>query len=224
MDRFESRGRDRWPDRNKHLKPASNESFANLSHRINRGQAMKPELPENYKLIFSKDVEVKNAVEHVAGEVERHAREVLSTSDHPLLVLMVREGGMYFGCAVTQRIRVPIEVASISAKTYAAGVNRIKADNGKFEFGQLSLQGRHVLFIDDIDDNGGTRQQLEKIALESGAESCKFAVCINRIAEEKKGQPDFAGIHYPGKEWFVGGGMDDRGNWRHLPDIYIIQE
>lgn len=178
-------------------------------------------LPSNYELIFPA-AQIDKAVGDLAHAISSHARMIRELSGQDLLALIVREGGIYCGSAVTQKIQESIEIASISAKTYQQGVNQSKATAAKFDFSGLSLEGRDVLFIDDIDDGGGTRLQLSKIAKEMGASSYKFAVLINREGQ-KVDQPDFIGINYQGPEWFVGFGMDDGGKWRHLPDIYIIK-
>lgn len=184
-------------------------------------QHFRMQLPNNYHLIYSV-ADIEEAASKVAAELTKYTAELKQTgSKNDPLVLIVREGGIYFGCAVTQKITAPVEVATIKTKTYQA--NQTKATDAKIELGAVSLEGRDVVFIDDIDDQGHNRELLLNIAQDAKARSCKFAVLINRRGD-KPSMPDFIGLNYDGKEWFVGYGMDDRGQWRHLNQIYIIKD
>lgn len=193
-----------------------------LSQSFDRSQATPIQLPQNYHLVYPETV-IKEAVQRIASQLTEYACEVSGKNQgKELLVLMVREGGIYFGCAVTQEIKAPIEIATIMTKTYETGTNQTKATRAQVDFGTISVKDRDIVLIDDIDDLGKNRLLLLETVTRMGARSCKFAVLINRRGS-KPTEPDFIGLNYDGEEWFVGFGMDDRGKWRHLKQIYLIK-
>jgi hypoxanthine phosphoribosyltransferase len=87
-----------------------------------------------------------------------------------------------------------------------------------------AVQGRTVLVLDDILDEGHTLAAIRDKLLGMGAGRVVIAV----LSEKDTGRPkpvkaDFTGVMLPNRYVF-GCGMDVKGAWRNLPDIYALKE
>jgi hypoxanthine phosphoribosyltransferase len=79
-----------------------------------------------------------------------------------------------------------------------------------------------ILLLDDICETGGSLLKLQNVFLELGAREVRSAVCIRRTTTGASYHPTWSGFEFPGREWFVGYGMDDRNYHSTLPDIYTV--
>ena len=118
---------------------------------------------------------------------------------------------MYFTVDLTSKLRCPIEVRAVDIKTYEPGTHQ-KAAEAKVNFCGVDVQGRTVLFVDDIDDKGHTGELALTQALDSGATAVYSAAFIYRDRDDKHTRPDFVGIDFFGDNWLVGYGMDNGQN------------
>lgn len=88
----------------------------------------------------------------------------------------------------------------------------------------IDLNGRHVLLVDDIYDEGVTLAALRKFCQQAGAISVKAVVLADKQHTNKHGpQPEFIGLQIPDRYVF-GFGMDYKGYLRNAPGIYAVQE
>jgi len=89
-----------------------------------------------------------------------------------------------------------------------------------------SADGRHVLLIDDIYDEGITLHAVADACRDAGATAVSTVIQVVKDRPRSPGRPvpDFTtGISVPDCYVF-GCGMDVRGHWRHLPAIYALDE
>lgn len=88
----------------------------------------------------------------------------------------------------------------------------------------IDIQGRHVVLIEDIFDEGVTLAALREYCHEEGALSVSCACLLDKEREDKMGPlPEYIGLTVPNKYVF-GFGMDAAGYWRNLPAIYMMRE
>lgn len=99
---------------------------------------------------------------------------------------------------------------------------------GELEWQQApraSLEGRTVLLVDDIFDEGITLDYVVQACKKLGAEQVVSAVLVrkrhDRVATSYR--PDFVGFEVADRYVF-GCGMDYRHRWRHLNEIYALRE
>jgi hypoxanthine phosphoribosyltransferase len=88
---------------------------------------------------------------------------------------------------------------------------------------RLDLSDQHVVIVDDIFDEGVTLDFLARYCREAGARRVTTVVLVRkRHARAVTGQePDILGVEV-GDEYVFGCGMDYRGHWRHLPEIWGV--
>lgn len=142
------------------------------------------------------------------------------TEKNPL-VLTVMNGGIMFAGQLLPLLRFPLSCDYIHASRY-----RNATKGGKLEWIALpreSVQGRHVLLLDDILDEGYTLAAIKTKLLSLGAAHVACAVLTNKNIEKSKPvQAEYIGLNLPNRYVF-GCGMDVFGAWRNLPAIYALK-
>ena len=131
-------------------------------------------------------------------------------------------GGVIFAGQLLLQLRFPLEVDYLEVTRYGAATR-----GGDIEWKVTpgtTVAGRVVLVLDDILDEGRTLAAIRDKVRAAGAKAFYSAV----FAEKDTGRPkpvaaDFVGIHVPDRYVF-GFGMDVRGAWRNLPEIYALNE
>ncbi|MCH9638814.1 MAG: hypoxanthine-guanine phosphoribosyltransferase [Betaproteobacteria bacterium] len=166
-------------------------------------------------LLYSADV-VTETVQRMANEIT----EVLS-GQCPL-VLCVMSGAVVFSGQLLPLFRFPLDFDYLHVTRY----------NGKTRGGMIqwqtfprnSLQGRTVLVLDDILDEGITLAAIQEKVMACGAGKFYSAVFAEKnLVKPKPLRADFVGLTIPDRYVF-GFGMDIYGAWRNLPAIYAMKD
>ncbi|MDR2788434.1 MAG: hypoxanthine-guanine phosphoribosyltransferase [Candidatus Accumulibacter sp.] len=167
------------------------------------------------ELIHSPEA-VDAAVSRVAEQITRRLE-----NENPLL-LCVMNGGVPFAGQLMMRMRFPLDFDHIHVTRYGR-----QTSGGALTWrssSQTPVEGRTVLVIDDILDEGFTLAAIVERLRELGAAACHTAVLVEKQKRgEKPIKADFAALSVPDRFVF-GYGMDVRGKWRNLPAIYAAKE
>ncbi|MDR1708181.1 MAG: hypoxanthine-guanine phosphoribosyltransferase [Candidatus Accumulibacter sp.] len=159
---------------------------------------------------------VAAAVDRVAGEIAGRLR-----GSHPLL-LCVMNGGVPFAGRLMMRLDFPLDFDYVHATRYGR-----ETAGGEIEWRawpRTPLEGRTVLLVDDILDEGHTLAAIAGRVRERGAAACLTAVAVDKLnGLEKPLRADFTALTAPNRFLF-GFGMDARGLWRNLPSIHAMKE
>ena len=171
------------------------------------------ELLKNAQPVCSAEA-VARAVRRVAGEVTA----VLATVNP--LVLSVMNGAMVFTGQLLPLLRFPLTLDYLHVTRYGDAIS-----GGRVEwkvFPAEPLTGRVVLVLDDILDEGHTMVEIRQRLVAAGAGRFYAAVFADKdIGRPKPIAADFVGIKVPNRYLF-GFGMDVKGAWRNLPEIYAL--
>lgn len=163
--------------------------------------------------IYSKQ-DVEAAYDRMAADITAR----LSNSNP--LVLCVMVGGLIPAGQLLPRLEFPLQIDYLHATRY----------QGATQGGQLhwivrpsySLEGRVVLLIDDILDEGVTLAALCDACREAGASEVLTAVLLEKLHDRKNGlKATFTGLQVEDRYVF-GCGMDYKGYLRNVPGIYAI--
>ena len=152
----------------------------------------------------------------------RMAREISAAiGDSAPLVLAVMGGATVFAGHLLTQLRFPLEFDYIHVSRYGdktrGGELRWKVEPSK------QVEGRTVLVLDDILDEGETMAEIRRRVLAMGAARFFCGVfCEKRIAKPKPIVADFVGISVPDRYVF-GYGMDVSGMWRNLPAVHAVK-
>jgi hypoxanthine phosphoribosyltransferase len=159
----------------------------------------------------------------VARAVRRVAVEITGVlaDDNPL-VLSVMGGAVVFTGQLLPLLRFPLDFDYLHLTRY-----RNTTRGGRIEwkvFPREAVAGRVVLVVDDILDEGHTMLEIRTRVLAAGAQRFYCAVFSDKdIGKPKSITADFVGVKLPNRYVF-GFGMDIKGAWRNLPEIYALKQ
>lgn len=137
------------------------------------------------------------------------------------LVLAVMLGGMIPAAALLQRLRFPLELDYVHATRYRGGTQGAELE--WLVRPRVPLEGRVVLIVDDILDEGVTLAAIAAHCRAGGAEEVLTCVLVDKRHGRPRALPsaDFTGLQVDDRYVF-GCGMDYRGYLRNLPAIYAV--
>lgn len=162
------------------------------------------------------EARVRAAVERVAGEISAKLKDSVP------LVLSVMGGGVVFTGQLLPMLRFPLEFDYVHVTRY-----RGETSGGELEWiikPRVSVDGRAILVIDDILDEGRTLAEIKRWLDGHGASSVYTAVFADKdLGKTKPVSADFVGVTVPNR-YIFGFGMDVRDAWRNLPAIYALKE
>lgn len=137
-------------------------------------------------------------------------------------LICVLRGATMFYAELAKWITVPvyfdfISVSSYGDSTESSGNIAIRREPME------SIEGEHVIIVEDIIDTGNTLSTLKKLFMEKGAASVKLASLLDKPSRRKveiKG--DYVGFEIP-DEFVVGYGLDYAQRYRNLPYVGKIE-
>ena len=163
--------------------------------------------------------------EDVSAAIKRLAREITTqlAGENPVL-LCVMNGGLVFAGQLLTKLAFPLEVEYCHATRYGeetagAGLDWIVRP-------RLELQGRTVLILDDVLDEGITLAAIADYCRHQGAARVLMAVLADKRHDRKVSpgfRADFTGMETEDRFLF-GFGLDYKGYWRNAPGIYAVKE
>ena len=169
------------------------------------------------------NAELIHSAETVAAAVKRTAEEITQKlGDSYPLVLCVMSGGVPFAGQLITQLHFPLDFDYLHVTRYGQ-----ETSGGALSWRaspRTSVQGRTVLVLDDILDEGLTLAAIVERMKELGAKDCYTAVATDKLnGKNKPIKADFVALTVPDRFVF-GYGMDVSGAWRNLPAIYAMKE
>ncbi|MNQ80805.1 Hypoxanthine-guanine phosphoribosyltransferase [compost metagenome] len=173
--------------------------------------------------MYSDIQEVLYSEEQIQGKI-KELGELLSADyegKNPL-VICVLKGAFIFMADLVKQIRVPLEidfmaVSSYGQSTKSSGVVKIIKDL------DVSVEGRHIIIVEDIIDSGLTLSYLIDVLERRNAKTISVVALFNKPARRTvELEPDYAGYVLP-DEFVVGYGLDYAEKYRNLPFIGILK-
>ncbi len=160
--------------------------------------------------------------QHACDQALARMAEAIRTDlgDKYPLLLPVMGGAVVFTGKLLPLLRFPLDFDYVHISRYGD-----KLQGGNFNWvraPQSSVEGRHVLILDDILDEGHTMAAIIDHVRALGAASCASAVFANKLIDKPKPvTADYIGLNVPNRYVF-GYGMDVAGAWRNLDAIYAL--
>ena len=155
------------------------------------------------------------AISRIGDELSR------SLAGQSTIFLTIMQGGLVFAGQLATAIEADLEFDYVHATRFRGGT-----EGGKLQWIRrptMSLQGRNVLLVDDILDEGHTLKAIRDWCLSEGAARVQLAVlCEKRHGRTVAGlSAEFVGVEVPDRYVF-GYGMDFHEQGRNLPAIYAL--
>ncbi|MDA8352120.1 MAG: hypoxanthine phosphoribosyltransferase [Firmicutes bacterium] len=139
------------------------------------------------------------------------------------LCICVLKGAAPFMSDLVRAIDTHLEmdymaVSSYGNSTKSSGVVRIIKDL------DTTVEGRHVIVVEDIIDSGLTLNYLLDLLRRRNAASVKVVTLLDKPGRRTTGlKPDYCGFEVP-DEFVVGYGLDYAEKYRNLPYIGILKK
>ena len=142
-----------------------------------------------------------------------------TTSESPLLLLVVLKGAFIFAADLLRTITIPCIVDFIHASSY--GSRKISSGNVTIKH-NLAIEGRDILLVEDIVDTGLTIQQVTAELMTMKPAS--LSICTLLDKPEARKHPvvaRYTGFIVP-NAFIIGYGIDFNEQYRELPALGIL--
>jgi len=175
-----------------------------------------PECLEGIDRILFTPEQIQARVSELGAQISR------DYEGRSLLIIGVLRGVIFFISDLMRSIKIPIEVDFMAVSSYSAdsremGFVRLIKDL------ELSITGRHVVFVEDIIDTGLTLNYLLRTLRTRNPASLEVCVLFNK---EKKRLIDLP-LRYKGFDipdyYIVGYGLDHREKYRNMPFVGLLK-
>jgi hypoxanthine phosphoribosyltransferase len=161
--------------------------------------------------------ELAHRVRELAGEVSRDYAE------RELFLVGVLKGAVFFLSDLMRQLQPPCEVdfmavSSYGSSTDSSGVVRILKDL------DASIEGRHVLIVEDIVDSGLTLSYLLRTLRARNPASLEVCALLTKPERRKVDLPiRYVGFEIPNR-FAIGYGLDHGERFRNLPFVAVLDE
>jgi len=179
---------------------------------------------------MSKPVELHGRIFHPFITEQQITERIASLADElngvvgleTPIALGVLNGAILFHSDLIRACSFDVEVAYMRTRSYSGMKSSGKVD---LEWpDDLSVNGRHVLLVEDIVDSGRTLVALSEELINRGAVRVTSVVLLDKpAARVVPYQPDFTGFEIP-NAFVIGYGLDFDGLGRNLSAIYQVVE
>lgn len=162
--------------------------------------------------------------QEVAAGYDRLAKALQPVIDKQDCVLIgVLRGGMIPLVNIVSRLKGDFQLDYCHATRYSGKLSG--GDTRWVQKPQLPLDGKTVVLIDDIFDEGRTLAFIADYCTEAGANLIVTAVLVRKDHDRSIAgiSPDFTGLTVE-DSYLFGCGMDYQERWRHLPEIYGLSD
>lgn len=140
---------------------------------------------------------------------------------NPVFICILK-GAVIFTADLMRHISIPAKMDFMAISSYGGGVRtsgvvRILKDLDR------SIEGEHVIIVEDIVDSGLTLTYLLDNLQSRQPASLKTCVLLDKPAQRQVPlKADYVGFEIP-DEFVVGYGLDYAENYRHLPYIGVLK-
>ncbi len=171
-------------------------------------------LNTDIKEVLVSEEAIAEKVRELGAAISRTYAEI----DEPLRVVVILKGAAVFASDLIRAIDIPVTldfmaISSYGKQTTSSGVVRILKDLDS------SIDGAHVLVVEDIIDTGLTLKYLMDTLRARGAASVRSCVMLDKPdRREVSVTTDFVGFAIP-DDFVVGYGLDYAERYRNLPFV-----
>ncbi|MEW5897628.1 MAG: hypoxanthine phosphoribosyltransferase [Bacillota bacterium] len=171
--------------------------------------------PHMEKVLLTED-EIQRRVRQMAEQISADY-----AGKEPLLVGILK-GAFVFLADLVRNLTIPVHLDFMAVSSYGSASESTGAVRILKDLDQ-SIEGVHVLLVEDIVDTGLTLNYLMENLRARGPATLKVCTLLDKPARRLvKVEPDYNGFAIP-DEFVVGYGLDYNGNYRHFRDIMVLK-
>ncbi len=166
-------------------------------------------------VVFSEET-IQERVHQIGESISRDY-----AGKNPLMVGVLR-GVLFFMADLLRAVHIPLEVDFLAVSNYSAesrdqGFVRMEKDL------EISVRGRHVIFIEDVIDTGLTLNYILNNLRTRKPASLEVCVLFNKPTKRLIDIPTrYKGFDLP-DQFVVGYGLDYREKYRNLPYVGVLK-
>lgn len=161
---------------------------------------------------------IREKVKEIAQRIEEDYR------GQEVVFVGVLKGAFIFLADLIRNIREVevlvdfVKVSSYGTSTETSGIVRLDFDT------TMSLEGKHVIIVEDILDTGLTLKYLKELLSKKNPKSLRVAVLLDKFERRKVDiEADYVGFKVPDK-FLVGYGLDYAEKYRNIPYVVELKE
>jgi hypoxanthine phosphoribosyltransferase len=177
---------------------------------------------DNYPELTRDISEILISEDQLAGRIAELGAEISKDYvDKYPMVIGVLKGVVFFLADLLRVIRIPVEVDFIAVSSYShetrdKGIVRLVKDL------EIPINGRHVLFVEDVVDTGLTLNYLLQNLKSREPASLEVCALFNKPRRRLIDLPlRYVGFELPDR-FVVGYGLDYREKYRNLPFVGLL--
>jgi hypoxanthine phosphoribosyltransferase len=167
--------------------------------------------------------EILYPADDIAARLRALVKTLAKLPNRPQVAAPVLVGAFVFAADLVRAMAeegVHLETEMIWLRSY--GNARVGSALSVLAAPSDHVKGKHVLLIDGVLDKGHTIARSTKLLVEAGAASVKTVVAVDKLHDDAVCKADYA-LYTGVKDFIVGYGMDDAGQYRALPYIGKVE-
>jgi|SRR5579871_655329 len=167
--------------------------------------------------VFITAEQIQNRVREMGAQISADYPE------GPIYLIAILKGAFVFMADLARAIKTPARIEFIGISSYGRG----KSSSGQVKVTKdldVSIEGHHVLVVEDIVDSGVTLTYLMNLLKQRRPKSLQIATLLDK--PERRLRPvevAYVGFKIP-DEFVVGYGLDFAEDYRNLSDICVLAE
>lgn len=160
------------------------------------------------------DLQVVYTAEQIAARVRELARRISDDyRDRTLHAVCVLENGFVFMADLVRAIEVPVVCQFLKPET------RQREHGAEIFYGEVSVQGQHVLLVEGVVKSGVTQEFLMRNLMARGALSVKLATLLDKQQDRRVAlEADYC-CYAIGASYMLGYGLGSPLLGRNLPYV-----
>lgn len=169
------------------------------------------------KVLLSEE-QIRERVQALGAQLAEDYRD-----KNPTMVCILK-GAIVFYTDLVRAMPVHLTMDFMAVSSYG---NRTKS-SGEVEIRKdlsTSIEGKHVVIVEDIVDSGFTLSYLTRLLATRGAKSIRLCTLLDKPSRRAPGielKADYSGFEV-GNEFVVGYGLDYAERYRNLPYIGVLK-
>ena len=166
--------------------------------------------------VLISEAQLSERIQALGAELTAHYAAI----DEPIVLVGVLRGSFVFMADLARAMDRPLEVDFMSASSYGDGT--VSSGDVKLKTDlQNSIEGRHVLVVEDIVDTGHTLAKLRSILEARQPASLRFVSLLDKPSRRENSEAaDWIGFTIEDL-FVVGYGLDEAGLNRNLPYVGV---
>ena len=166
--------------------------------------------------VLISEQELQRRIKELGAEISR------DYEDSDLLLICILRGGVLFLADLMRSLTVPHSVDFMAVSSYGKGVRESKGNVRISLDLTTSIEGRHVLLVEDIIDSGNTIASVLELLSTRRPASLRVCTLLDKAERREAVVP----IHYRGftipNKFVFGYGLDLDEYYRNLPFIGVV--